>query len=49
MKKINKICAFFSGNFFREEYGILKNFFENFVAFMKSIPKIKKIKMYHIS
>lgn len=49
MKKINPICAFFSHSYFKEEHEILRNFFENFVAFMKSIPKIKKAKMFHVS
>jgi hypothetical protein len=49
MKRMNKICAYFSSKFYREEYLILKNFFENLVAFMKTIPRIKKIKMFHIS
>lgn len=49
MAKINSICAYFSDSFFDEEDAILRNFFENFVAFMKIIPKVKKAKMFHFS
>ncbi len=49
MSKINVICAFFSDRFFDEEDAILRNFFENFVAFMQIIPKVKKAKMFHVS
>lgn len=49
MRKINSICAYFLDTFFDEEDLILRNFFENFVEFMKIIPKIKKTKMFHVS
>lgn len=49
MKKINSICQYFFDSFFDEEDLILKNFFENFVEFMKVIPKVKKAKMFHVS
>ena len=45
---INPIAKFLSGPKFKDEAQLLSNFFENLVAFMKKLPKIKRNRLEHV-
>lgn len=48
LKQTNEIACFLSESYFQEQRSLIKNFFENWVKFLKSLPKIKQNKFNHV-